>query len=94
MKLSQYAKNLGIHYRTAWNMYVNNQIPNAFQLPTGTIIVPEATLKQQETQKVYKKEDLVKDFSNSITEYCTKIYGIKKGRVKAKHLIKELKSEA
>jgi predicted site-specific integrase-resolvase len=41
MKLSQYAKVLGIHYRTAWNMFKKNQIPGAYQLPTSTIIVPD-----------------------------------------------------
>jgi hypothetical protein len=29
MKLSQWAKKLGISYKTAWRMYQNGQIPNA-----------------------------------------------------------------
>jgi predicted site-specific integrase-resolvase len=41
MKLSQWAKKLGISYRTAWRMYQNGQIPNAVKLPTGSIIVLE-----------------------------------------------------
>ena len=41
MKLSQYAKKLGICYRTAWNQFNNNLIPGAYKLPTGTIIVPD-----------------------------------------------------
>jgi len=45
MKLSLYAKNLGICYKTAWNMFNNNQIPNAYKLPTGTIIVPDSTIQ-------------------------------------------------
>ena len=41
MKLSQYAKKLGITYRTAWNHYKKGLIKNAYQLATGTIIVPD-----------------------------------------------------
>lgn len=41
MKLSQYAKQLGIGYRAAWNQFNNNLIPGAYKLPTGTIIVPD-----------------------------------------------------
>ena len=41
MKLSQYAKKLGICYRTAWNQFNNNLIPGAYKLPTGTIIIPD-----------------------------------------------------
>ena len=41
MKLSQYAKKLGICYRTAWNQFNNNLIPGAYKLPSGTIIVPD-----------------------------------------------------
>lgn len=41
MKLSEYAKLLGLNYRTVWNAYKNGDIPNAYQLPTGTIIVKQ-----------------------------------------------------
>ena len=40
MKLSQYAKELGVCYKTAWNLYTAGKIPGAYQLSTGTIIVP------------------------------------------------------
>lgn len=39
MKLSQWAKNIGISYKSAWRMFKNGQIPNAYKLETGTIIV-------------------------------------------------------
>lgn len=45
MKLSTYAKQLGVTYRTAWNMFKDGKIDGAYQLPTGTVIVPD---KQQE----------------------------------------------
>ena len=39
MKLSQYAKNLGIHYKTAWRHWHENKL-NGYQDPTtGTIYV-------------------------------------------------------
>jgi len=34
MKLSEYAKKLGITYQTAWNLFSKNQIPGAYQLKT------------------------------------------------------------
>jgi predicted site-specific integrase-resolvase len=41
MKLSEYAKEKGITYKTAWNWYCNGDIPNAIQMPSGTIIINE-----------------------------------------------------
>ena len=41
MKLSKYAKKIGICYQTAWNLYNKKQIPGAYQLSSGTIIVPD-----------------------------------------------------
>ena len=41
MKLSKWAKKQGLCYQTAWNIYKKGLIPNAYQLPTGTIIVED-----------------------------------------------------
>jgi len=41
MKLSQWAKKVGISYRRAWQLFKEDKIPNAYRLPTGTIIVEE-----------------------------------------------------
>ncbi len=41
MKLSEYAKKLGISYQTAYNYYKKGLIENAVQMPTGTIIVQD-----------------------------------------------------
>lgn len=38
MKLSDYAKKLGVGYRTVWRLWKSGKL-NAYQLPTGTIIV-------------------------------------------------------
>lgn len=40
MKLSEYAKQLGVTYKTAWQWWKAGQL-DAYQLPTGTIIVRE-----------------------------------------------------
>lgn len=41
MKLSDYAKKVGVTYRTAWNWFKTGTINGAYQLPTGTVIVPD-----------------------------------------------------
>jgi predicted site-specific integrase-resolvase len=40
MKLSSYAKKLGIHYNTAYRLFRRGQIAG-YQLPTGTVIIEE-----------------------------------------------------
>ena len=47
MKLSEYARRLGVSYRTVWRYWENKEIPGAYQLPSGTIIVPEQLDKEQ-----------------------------------------------
>lgn len=41
MKLSDYAKKVGVTYKTAWNWFKAGDIKNAYKLPSGTIIVPD-----------------------------------------------------
>jgi putative resolvase len=41
MKLSQYARKVGVTYRTAFRWWQNGQI-KGYQLPSGTILVTEA----------------------------------------------------
>lgn len=38
LKLSEYAKKMGVTYRTAWNWYKSGKL-DAIQMPTGIIIV-------------------------------------------------------
>ncbi len=42
MKLSVYAKQLGVTYRTVWRLWKAGKL-DAYQLPTGTVIVREET---------------------------------------------------
>lgn len=44
MKLSSYAKKLGIHYNTAYRLFKRGQI-KGYQLPTGTAIIEEPVEK-------------------------------------------------
>lgn len=50
MKLSQYAKELGVCYKTAHNHFKEGKIPNSYRLPTGTIIVPNDVVEQIKQQ--------------------------------------------
>jgi putative resolvase len=50
-KLSQYAKEHNVCYRTAWNWFRNGQIPNARQLPSSTIIVEINDEPDETTEK-------------------------------------------
>jgi hypothetical protein len=44
MKLSTYAKKLGITYQTAYDHFRSGSIRGAYQLKSGTIIVPDEAL--------------------------------------------------
>jgi putative resolvase len=52
MKLSEYARRVGVTYRTAWNWYRAGKL-RGYQTPTGTIIV------QNEAEQVATREKLV-----------------------------------
>ena len=77
MKLSDYAKSLGIQYRTAWNHFKAGKIPGAYQLPTGTIIVPDPIQNNREGKvAVYARVSSSQNRSNldsqadRLTAYC------------------------
>ncbi len=68
MKLSDYAKKLGIKYQTAWNHYRTGLIPNAYSLPTGTIIVPEEEKIQNGLTAVYAKVSSSENKKNLLSQ--------------------------
>ena len=41
MKLSEYARRIGVKRHTAYRWFKRGEIPNAVQLPSGTIYVPD-----------------------------------------------------
>lgn len=52
MKLSQYAKKMGVTYQTAHKWYKNGQIEGAYQLSTGTIVVSDEKKQTKRTKTV------------------------------------------
>ena len=78
MKLSEYAKKLGISYTTAWRMWKKGEL-NAYQLPTGTIIIKEddkPLTKKIETVCIYARvsssenKDNLKRQSQRLKDYA------------------------
>ena len=51
MKLSQYAKRAGVTYKTAWRWWKHGQL-DAYQTPTGTVIVRDAAAPPATTGRV------------------------------------------
>lgn len=89
MKLSDYAKQVGVSYRTAWRWYKEGSIPG-YQLPTGTIIVTlnEANTNPNKIVAIYcrvsdqSSKDNLNRQAERLTEYATakgyKIYKVVK----------------
>ena len=44
MKLSAYADKVGVSYQTAHRWFKNGKIPGAYQIKTGTVIVPDSAI--------------------------------------------------
>lgn len=53
MKLSTYAKKLGLNYHTVYRAFHRGEIKGAYALPTGTIIIPD------EVENVKRKDEKV-----------------------------------
>ncbi|MCG2795152.1 MAG: IS607 family transposase [Actinomycetia bacterium] len=77
MKLSVYAKKLGISYQTAWRWWKAGTIPGAYQLPTGTVIVPEEkSLELPDKAAIYARVSSSENRDNldwqaeRLEEYC------------------------
>ncbi len=83
MKLSDYARKLGVSYRTAWRYWKDGRL-DAYQLPTGTIIVNENPGREQGVciyARVSSAEnrDNLDSQAERLKEYCiAKGYRIKK----------------
>ena len=44
MRLRQFANKLGISYSTALRMFRRDEIPGAYKLPSGTIVIPDSAM--------------------------------------------------
>ncbi len=65
MKLSDYAQQAGISYQTAWRMWKRGEL-NAYQLPTGTIIVKteESEITSEPVACIYSRVSSAENKSN------------------------------
>lgn len=94
MKLSEWAKKMGISYRRAWQMFKDGKLSNAIQLPTGTIVILEEKTLPVESNTVaiycrvssHENEDNLERQAERLKEYA-----IAKG-YQIKHVIKEVGS--
>lgn len=64
VKLSEYAKKNSISYQTAWSHFKNGKIPNARQLPTGTVVIDETKDSNSEYTVVYARVSSAENKSN------------------------------
>lgn len=67
MTLREYAKRLGIQYRTAWNHFKEGKIEGAYKSNTGTIVVPEVT-NNKLTTVVYCRVSSSENKPNLLTQ--------------------------
>lgn len=51
MKLKDYANSLGVSYKTAYYMFHRGEIPNSFQLPSGTILIKDEVIPVAQVPK-------------------------------------------
>lgn len=78
MKLSQYAKKNSITYRTAFTHFSKGLIKGAYQLPTGTIVIPEETVSSnlEENTVVYTRvsssenKDNLESQAKRVSDFC------------------------
>jgi predicted site-specific integrase-resolvase len=75
MKLSVYAKKLGISYQTAWRLFKDGKL-NAYQLPTGTVIVRDDNQEYNKRVAIYCRVSSSENKSNlesqkkRLLDYC------------------------
>lgn len=95
MKLSDWAKKVGISYRRAWQLFKDGKLPNAYKLPSGTIIVEEdkkIVNLSEKTVAIYARVSSNENKSNLKRQAeRLKEYAIAKG-YKIQHIVKEVGS--
>lgn len=68
MKLSDYAKQHNVTYKTAWNHFKSGLIPNARQLPTGTVVIDEAKESRPEKIAIYARVSSTENKTNLMAQ--------------------------
>lgn len=91
MKLSEYAKKVGVTYKTAYNWYKTGKIENAYEMPSGMIVVPDTEEKDKKEYGVILYARTSSSNNKKMLEEQAKrleSYAIAKG-YKIKQIIKE-----
>jgi predicted site-specific integrase-resolvase len=76
MKLSQWAKKQSLTYRSAHKHFKQGLIENAYQLPSGAIIVPDDVPSKKEHNVVYARvsssenKDNLDTQAKRVTDFC------------------------
>jgi len=76
MKLVDWSKKQGVCYRSAWNYFRAGQIPGAFRLPSGSIIVPDEKAGKSEFVVTYarvsssEQKDNLQSQSKRLIDFC------------------------
>lgn len=92
MKLSVYAKRLGINYRTAWEWFRTGKIKGAFKTESGAIIVPEERAKKGDYVIIYARVSSSENKSNLNSQAeRLKQYAIARG-YQIREIVKEVGS--
>jgi putative resolvase len=93
MKLSDYAKQLGVSYQTAWNHFKADKIPYPTRkLPSGTIIVDYCSSPNSNTVAIYARVSSSENKEN-LERQAERLsnYAIAKG-YKIQYVVKEIGS--
>ncbi len=79
MKLSEYAKQAGVSYRTAWRWWKSGAL-DGYQLPTGTIIITSDKPKKSDVACIYARVSNAQN-KDSLDRQAQKLtdYAIAKG---------------
>ncbi|MEM4217530.1 MAG: recombinase family protein [Nitrososphaerota archaeon] len=93
MKLSQWAKKVGITYRRAWQLFKEGKIPNAYRLPTGTIVVEENAPSNSALNQKLKKTAIIYCFADTKHELNKQIAKLREYATAQKYTIKRIVKE-
>lgn len=78
IKLSEYAKNKSITYRTAWNHFKSGKLQNTIQDEFGNILVENSTKSNERVSIVYarvsnnNRKDSLNNQQKFLEEYCSR----------------------
>ena len=97
MKLSDYAKQQGISYRTAHRMWKRGEHKDRLTRVGFNYIKVLLNSQGKDVEIINEareeKEDLMQDFISIITSFCARIYGMRRQKRKTECIIECLENE-